>query len=158
MEERISVACTTRNDHVMEAIYDRYTRRGWSIIRDIPCLERVTSDPALTTNLSRWIGDSYAWTIRLPLPAKFNKLMPPLNKRTEALQEDSVSVSGWMLVEDEDSATLETSFEQIHDSSLFYTYLFADDKVIKRKSVVALKNAAKAFNRPWRHDGIWDQH
>ena len=105
LEERISIVCTTRQDQVIENIYNKYTARGWRIIRDVDDLETMRPDPALHPRRVRWIQDGLSWSIQLPLPNRFGNSLPPLNDRTKVFRRDPVSVTSWRLLVDEDSRT-----------------------------------------------------
>ena len=63
LDDRLSLVCTSRQDDTIEAVFQKYTTRGWNIIRSVDDIEHVTQDPALDVNQRRWIDDRYTWSI-----------------------------------------------------------------------------------------------
>ena len=94
LEERISLVCTDRQDEVIERVYERYSRRGWSIIRTLGELASKTADPALGKT-TRWVNDGFSWTISLPPLMEQHSVA--INSRTTGLSRDPTLVSSWVI-------------------------------------------------------------
>ena len=158
LDERFSLVCTTREDEVMEAIYRKYTARGWNFIRSIDDVPDLTSDPALRVNRCRWISDRFTWVMNLPLPPRFRESLGPLNGRTKALGRDPVSVTSWGQSISDDGRICEMMFYQPQAVNLFYEYVFSGRGVMIREPVNTLLELTSAYNAGCHSNALYSRH
>ena len=158
LEERLSLACTARQDQTFEGIRRKYAARGWRIIRKVDGLEVRTSDPALHGRHPRWINDGLSWSVKLPLPPLFQDSLPPLNWRTGAIRRDPVSVTSWRLTVEQQSRTCGTVFVQPQAVNMFYGYVFANEDVIRTGSVRNLQRFASSVNAGCSSNPLYARH
>ena len=158
LDERLSLVCTSRQDDIIEAIYQKYTTRGWNIVRSVDDIEGLTSDPALQLDRYRWINDRLVWSIDLPLPNFFRKTLMPLNKRTNALGRDPASVTSWRQSLSEDRNTCELTFVQPQAVNLFYEYVFAGYGVTLWGPIDTLLEMTSAHNAGCSSNSLYVRH
>ena len=99
LEERLSLVCTDRNDDVIERVYERYRKRGWTVLRTLGEVASRTRDPALGS-VVRWVEDGFTWTISLPFQPQQEHVTT--NPHADVLTRDPISVSSWRMVVGED--------------------------------------------------------
>ena len=158
LDEYFSLVCTSRQDDVIEAIYQKYTARGWNIIRSVDDIDHVTTDPALNMNQRRWIDDRFAWSIDLPLPPTFKKSLVSLNERTKAIGRDPASVTTWRQTISEDQHTCEMVFNHCQSINLFYGYIFSGYAVMVREPINSLLELTSAHNAGCRANALYSRH
>ena len=158
LDERLSLVCTSRQDDVIEAVYQKYAARGWSMIWSVDDIERVTPDPALRVNQCRWINDGNAWSIDLLLPPGFRESLRPLNERTKALGRDPVSITSWGQSISEDQRTCEMMFVQPQAINVFYRYVFAGYAVVRRRPVNSLLEITSSYNAGCHSNPLYSRH
>lgn len=135
LEERVSLICTTRDDDVIENVYDRYRKRGWFIIRTVDEASSLTSDPSLTKDVTRWIDDGFSWSIPLYPPTYLNRF-----PQTNPCSYDPVSVTSWKLIESRSttSKAAEMTFVMVSDQNLSQNYVLAGNTILHKPSIIAL--------------------
>ena len=143
---------------MIEAIYQKYTDRGWNIIRSLDDIGGLTADPALHMNQSRWVNDHLAWSIDLPLPPTFKNTLLPLNKRTNALGRDPASVTSWRQIISEDQHTCEMDFVQPQAVNLFYEYVFSGHGVMMAGPIKILLEMTSAHNAGCSSNSLYIRH
>ena len=158
LEERLSLSCTTRQDRTLGRIWRKYRARGWRIIHGVDDLELETSDAALHRRHARWINDGLSWSIKLPVPPGFRDSLPPLNRRTEALHRDPVSITTWKLTIREGSRTCKTTFIQRQSVNMFYTYVFVNEDPCSTTSVKNLLKFASLANAGCHSNVLYTRH
>ena len=158
LEERLSLACTVRQDRTLEGIWRKYMGRGWRIVHRVDHLESRTSDVALHRRRTRWINDGLSWSIKLPVPPGFENSLPPLNRRTEALCRDPVSITTWKLTVCEGSRTGKTVFIHRQSVNMFYTYVFANEEPFRAASVRNLLEFASLANAGCHSNALYARH
>lgn len=142
LEDRISLICTSRNDTVIENVYERYRQRGWSLVTfddEIP----ASAFRSLTIDRSRWIGGGLTWTI--PLPYNFLHQITPVTSRSVPLTRDPVSMSSWTLIQSDESLG-KMEYIPFKTCQLFYWYVVDRSPMSDIPSLGFLMQAANRVN------------
>ncbi|KAK7678738.1 hypothetical protein QCA50_018320 [Cerrena zonata] len=142
LEDRTSLICTSRDDEVIERVYDRYRERGWTMVTSYEQVEPLTL-PSLQVGLPRSIEGGYTWVITLP--CDFYNLILPVTPRSTPLTSDPVSASSWTLVENNEAGP-HMKFGNITHPQLFYAYVLSTTRVMRLPAMRLLMEMASRAN------------
>ncbi|KAK7680745.1 hypothetical protein QCA50_016053 [Cerrena zonata] len=154
LEDRISLICTDRDDAVIQHVYERYRRRGWTLVTfadDIPLL----AHDSFQVDTRRWIGGGHVWSIHLP--CTFLPIITPVTPCSIPLTCDPISTSRWTLTYSSE-ATGKMKFLHYRDAQLYYWYISDNIRMSRIPSVVFLLDAARKVNVHSRHHFHQEEH
>ncbi|CAL1699941.1 unnamed protein product [Somion occarium] len=145
LEQRRSLVCTSRNDEVAQRVFEKYSERGWKIVKSfyVPPAYYCIEDPAFSLG-PRWIDDGYTWSI--PLKHSFDQCITPVNPPSTPLTRDPVSASSWDIKRASDGMGADMVFSPVHVPQLFYHYILNDTACLDTPSISALLKAAALAN------------
>lgn len=142
LEDRFTLVCTTRDDDVIEGVYKRYERRGWTIICGIYTVPFFTSDPSLHTG-TQWINDSLTWLIPLSPPLVDDVVR--YNSHIASFARDPVSITGWTLSATGLTQPAAIEFLQFKADHLFHHYVLISTGVVNSPSIFTLLDTSPSL-------------
>ena len=130
-------------------MYERYRKRGWTVLRTLGEVAARTRDPALGS-VVRWVGDGFAWTISLPFQAQQEHVTT--NPHADVLTRDPISVSSWRILVGEAHDHGWMHFDNLSiPMALFHSYIIAHP--VLTREVLYLLDIVKEANE----DLAWEK-